>query len=81
MELRLLTLALQLLDPRAWRRRLLQLGGGVFAFVLVWVRAVRAIDGVRQRRAERHMARDRTITTRQRASERRGIDESIDSLT
>jgi hypothetical protein len=80
MELRLLMMIARLLDPRAWRRRLLQLAGVFAGFVWIWIRAVRAIDGVRMRRDLHHAERDALITTRQRADERRRIDESLDSL-
>lgn len=60
MELRILELAIVFLDPRKWRRRLAQLGGGVLAMLWVWFRAVdhapvdRAIrDAKRAERRER----------------------------
>lgn len=80
MELRLLMIVARVLDPRAWRRRLVQVGGFFASAVLIWVCAVRSVDRVRRRRDARHAARDAAIMTRQRASERRSIDESIDSL-
>jgi hypothetical protein len=65
MELRLLELAISLLDPRKWRLRLAQLGGGILATLWIWFRAVdnvevdRALrDARRQQRRERIQARN-----------------------
>ena len=44
MELRILELAIRILDPRKWRLRLAQLGGGLLATLWVWFRAVDHAD-------------------------------------
>ncbi len=44
MELRLLEIALRILDPRRWRLRLAQLGGGILATLWLWYRSVDHAD-------------------------------------
>jgi len=64
MELRALELAIRILDPRKWKLRLAQLGGGILATLWIWFRAVdhadvdRAVrDAKRAERRERIRAR------------------------
>lgn len=61
MELRLLLIAMRILDPRLWRRRLAQLGGGVLLTLWVWVRSVQRGPIERALADERHVARERRI--------------------
>ena len=82
MELRLLLLALRVLDPRRWRVRLAQLGGGFGWLLWVWYRAVRTsphIDAARDaRRADRRAA----VRAKQMAQARRlraQVDERLDT--
>lgn len=62
MELRLLLLAMRLLDPRRWRARLLQLAGLGAAGVWITARAVSSSDEVRAVRDARHAKREEQIT-------------------
>lgn len=74
MELRLLTLAIAILDPRKWRLRLKQLGGVILGMLWVWYRAVdhsdvdRAVrDARRERREARIRARNEQLLRRRMA--------------
>ena len=70
MELRALELAFRILDPRKWRLRLAQLGGGIFAVLWIWVRAVQSSDEVRMVRDARREARNAAIAERVAERER-----------
>ena len=70
-DLRVLVLVARLLDPRLWRRRLLQLGGLVGAVTWVWVRAVQRApvdtvvrDTLRSRRRTRIRERNAALEQR-----------------
>ena len=76
MELRILELAIRILDPRKWRLRLAQLGGGLLATLWGWVRAVdhadvdRAVrDARRAERRERIRARNAELEHAKLSSE------------
>jgi hypothetical protein len=64
MELRLLELALRILDPRRWRLRLAQLTGGLLATLWIWFRAVDHADVDRALRDDRRARRNARIRTR-----------------
>jgi len=68
MELRLVMLALRVLDPRKWRVRLLQVGAVGAAGTYVAVRAIDSADVARAVRVERHARRNAEI--RRRLAER-----------
>ncbi len=70
MELRLLDLALSLLDPRKWRLRLAQLGGGILAALWIWFRAVDNVEVDRALRDARRQLRRERIAERNVALER-----------
>lgn len=61
MELRLLELAIRIIDPRRWRLRLAQLVGAVFGMLWVWYRAVD------------HAAVDRAVRDAKRGERRRRV--------
>jgi hypothetical protein len=61
MELRLLELAIRLLDPRKWRTRLMQLGGGIGLLGWIWFRAASRADVVRAVADAKHYDRDADI--------------------
>ena len=76
MELRALQIAIRVLDPRRWRRRLAQLAGGVLAACWVWFRAVdhapvdRAVrDAKRSARRERIRSRNAALESDHLAAE------------
>ena len=64
MELRLLELALRILDPRKWRLRMLQGAIGVAATVWIWVRAVNGSELQRELRDARRAERNQRIRAR-----------------
>jgi hypothetical protein len=64
MELRLLELALRILDPRRWRLRLAQLTGGLLATLWIWFRAVDHADVDRAVRDARREQRNTRIRQR-----------------
>ena len=68
MELRLIMLAMRVLDPRKWRVRLAQVGAVGAVGTYVTVRAINDADLVRAVRTERHARRDAEI--RRRIAER-----------
>jgi len=68
MELRLLELVISLLDPRKWRRRLLQLAAAIGAVIYVWVRAVNIAPRRRAVRDVKRSVRNRELRD---ASDRR----------
>ncbi|MCZ4496437.1 MAG: hypothetical protein JWM25_1020 [Thermoleophilia bacterium] len=70
MELRLIELAMRVLDPRRWRLRLAQLGGGLFAVLWIWARAVHSSDEVRMVRDARRRTRNDAIAERLAERER-----------
>ncbi|MCW2926557.1 MAG: hypothetical protein JWM86_525 [Thermoleophilia bacterium] len=70
MELRLALLAARLLDPRKWRLRLAQLGGGLLGSLWIWYRAVDHADVDRAVRDARHAERRARITARNLELER-----------
>ena len=70
MELRLIELAMRVLDPRRWRLRLVQLGCGAVAALWIWVRAVQSSDEVRMVRDARRRTRDASIAERLAERER-----------
>lgn len=61
MELRLLELAIRILDPRKWRTRLAQLAGGVGFLGWIWFRAASRADVVRAVADARHFDRNEDI--------------------
>lgn len=61
MELRAIELAIRLLDPRKWRLRLAQLGGGLTVLGWIWFRAASRADVVRAVADARHAQRDAEI--------------------
>jgi hypothetical protein len=71
MELRLLEIALRLLDPRKWRLRLAQLGAGTLATLWVWFRAVDHADVDRALRDARRAERRDRIRAHNAELERR----------
>jgi len=64
MELRLIMLAMRVLDPRKWRRRLAQIGAVGAAGTYVAVRAINDADVVRAVKVERHARRSAEIDRR-----------------
>lgn len=70
MELRTLELAIRILDPRRWRLRLAQLGGGLLAVLWVWFRAVDHAEVDRAVRDAKRAARLERIRARNAALER-----------
>lgn len=68
MELRLLELAIRILDPRKWRVRLAQLGATACAALWIWYRAVDNADV------------DRAVRDARRAQRRERIRGKIDAL-
>lgn len=69
-ELRLLELAIRLLDPRKWRLRLLQGGGAAALGGWVWWRAVTTseeLDAVRDAKRRERAARIRAENARREA--------------
>jgi hypothetical protein len=72
-ELRLLELAIRILDPRKWRLRLAQLGGGVLATLWIWYRSVDHADVDRALRDARRDARRARIRTRNADLEQRRL--------
>lgn len=70
MELRLLELAIRILDPRRWRTRLAQAGGLVAALLWIWYRAVDHADVDRALRDARRAERRERIRARNRELER-----------
>lgn len=73
MELRLLELALRLLDPRRWRLRLAQLAGAFAATLWVWYRSVDHADVDRAVRDARRAERRERIRARNRELEHRRL--------
>ncbi|MCB0879139.1 MAG: hypothetical protein KDC46_09195 [Thermoleophilia bacterium] len=71
MELRLLELAIRILDPRKWRLRLAQLGAGTLASLWIWYRSVDTAPAIRAVRDERHRERRERIRARNAELERR----------
>lgn len=69
MELRLLELAVRILDPRQWRRRLRQLLGAIGVLGWIWFRAVNRAEVVRAVADVRHAERDEAIHERNRELE------------
>ncbi len=70
MELRILELAIRILDPRKWRLRLAQLGGSILAALWVWFRAVDHADVDRAVRDARRAERRELIRARNAELER-----------
>jgi hypothetical protein len=70
-ELRLLELAIRILDPRAWRRRLVQLVTAKLALLWVWYRAVDHADVDRAVRDARRADRNERVRARNAELERR----------
>jgi len=64
MELRLLELAIRILDPRKWRLRLAQLGGATAFTGWVWWRSVTVSEELDAVRDARRAARNRRIRER-----------------
>lgn len=64
MELRILEIAIRILDPRKWRLRLAQLGGGLLATLWVWFRAVDHADVDRAVRDAKRAERRERIRVR-----------------
>jgi hypothetical protein len=73
MELRLLELVIRVLDPRRWRLRLVQLGGGVLATLWIWYRSVDHADVDRAVRDARRAERRARINARNAALEQRHL--------
>lgn len=73
MELRILEIAIRVLDPRRWRLRLAQLAGSVLALVWVWFRAVDHADVDRALRDARRAERRARIHARNAQLERRKL--------
>lgn len=75
MELRLLLIAIRVLDPRLWRRRLAQLGAAVLATVWFWARAVQRAPierALADQRHEERLARIRADVAAREAARREG---------
>jgi hypothetical protein len=70
MELRLLMLALRILDPRRWRRRLAQVGLATGWIAWIWVRAVSRAERDRLVAQARHLERNERIDADNAARER-----------
>jgi hypothetical protein len=70
MELRILELAIRILDPRKWRTRLAQVAGAFGAVLWVWYRAVDHADVDRAVRDARRAQRRERIRARNVALER-----------
>ena len=64
MELRLLELAIRILDPRKWRVRLAQLAATIGSVLWIWYRAVDHADVDRELRDARRAARTKRIRAR-----------------
>jgi hypothetical protein len=60
-ELRLLELAIRILDPRKWRQRMAQLGGAVAILGWIWFRAASRAEIVRAVADARHVQREDEI--------------------
>jgi hypothetical protein len=60
-ELRALEIAVRLLDPRKWRQRLAQLGGGIAILGWIWFRAASRAEIVRAVADAKHAERDAVI--------------------
>jgi hypothetical protein len=60
-ELRAIELAFRILDPRKWRQRLAQLGGGIAILGWIWFRAASRADVVRAVADAKHAERDAAI--------------------
>ncbi len=73
MELRLLELAIRILDPRKWRVRLAQLGAGSLATAWIWFRAVDHADADRAVRDARRAERAARIRARTAELEQRRL--------
>lgn len=74
MELRLLLIALRILDPRLWRIRVKQLGGFTGAVLWVWFRAVRRAAGLREERDAARRGRRSRIRATYRARQERLLE-------
>lgn len=77
MELRLVELALRILDPRKWRLRLAQAVGTIGALLWIWYRAVDRVDVDRTVRDARRQERRSAIRERARSTERDRLLESV----
>ena len=74
MELRLLELAIKVLDPRKWRVRLVQLAAGTLATLWIWFRAVDRADVDRALRDAHRAERRARIRARTAQLEHRRLD-------
>lgn len=69
MELRLLELAIRILDPRKWRVRLAQLAATIGSVLWIWYRAVDRAEVERAVRDARRAERTRRIRAKLEALE------------
>jgi len=69
MELRILLIALRVLDPRKWRMRLLQLAGGSALLGWFWFKSVNDAEIVAALREQKHVERNARIRAAMRQRE------------